>query len=197
MKGLIIFSMVVVMAACSTTHQYPNTPEGMAQQAENDLRKMDKESKKAAQAAYDQALFNQAVAALESREFVLEADRVDFKKGRFAYVNSSTNFVSMHGNRATIQFAFNSPYAGPNGIGGLTVDGTASNVQMKTDSKRNVTFSMMVQGTGVSANVTLRMIKDTNRCTAIVTPNFNSNRTTFTGVLYPESESNVYKGRAL
>jgi len=197
MKGLIIFSLILFMSACSTTSQYPNTPEGMAQRAENELKKMDKETKKAAQAAYDQALFNQAVAALEAREFVLEADRVDFKRGRFAYVNSSTNFVSMHGNKATIQFAFNSPYAGPNGIGGLTVDGTASNVKMNTDSKGNVTFSMMVQGVGVSANVTLRMIKDTNRCTAIVTPNFNSNRTTFTGILYPESESNVFKGRSL
>ncbi|MCD7976007.1 MAG: DUF4251 domain-containing protein [Tannerellaceae bacterium] len=197
MKGLIIFSLILFMSACSTTSQYPNTPEGMAQRAENELKKMDKETKKAAQAAYDQALFNQAVAALEAREFVLEADRVDFKRGRFAYVNLSTNFVSMHGNKATIQFAFNSPYAGPNGIGGLTVDGTASNVKMNTDSKGNVTFSMMVQGVGVSANVTLRMIKDTNRCTAIVTPNFNSNRTTFTGILYPESESNVFKGRSL
>ena len=59
----------------------------------------------------------------------------------------------MKGDRATIQLAFNTAAAGPNGIGGITVDGSASNIEMKTDKKGNVTFSMMVQGVAVSANV--------------------------------------------
>ena len=109
----------------------------------------------------------------------------------------STNFVSMKGDRATIQLAFNTAAAGPNGIGGITVDGSASNIEMKTDKKGNVTFSMMVQGVAVSANVTIRMVKGTNKCTATVSPNFNSNRISFTGYLYPSDQSNVFKGRAI
>ena len=125
------------------------------------------------------------------------AERVEFKRGQFVYVTPSTNFVSMKGDRATIQLAFNTAAAGPNGIGGITVDGSASNIEMKTDKKGNVTFSMMVQGVAVSANVTIRMVKGTNKCTATVSPNFNSNRISFTGYLYPSDQSNVFKGRAI
>ncbi len=151
----------------------------------------------AAIAAEDRAWFDLAVQALNERDFVLEADRVDFRRGRFAYVNANTNFISLNGNRATIQMAFNSPYAGPNGIGGITVDGSASNVKMERDKNGNITFSMMVQGVAVSANVTFQMMKGTNKCTATVTPNFNSNRITFTGSLFPTSQSNVFKGRSI
>lgn len=56
---------------------------------------------------------------------------------------------------------------------------------------------MMVQGVAISANVTIRMVKGTNKCTATVSPNFNSNRISFTGYLYPSDQSNVFKGRAI
>lgn len=173
----------------------------MAQQdkaAEKAAKKAEKEAKKAAEAAEQMALFEQGgVQALKEKDFVLEAERVEFKRGQFVYVTPSTNFVSMKGDRATIQLAFNGPVSGPNGIGGITVDGSASNIEMKTDKKGNVTFSMMVQGVAVSANVTIRMVKGTNKCTATVSPNFNSNRISFSGYLYPSDQSNVFKGRAI
>ena len=162
-----------------------------------EAKKAEKEAKKAAEAAEQMALFEQGVQALKEKDFVLEAERVEFKRGQFVYVTPSTNFVSMKGDRATIQLAFNTAAAGPNGIGGITVDGSASNIEMKTDKKGNVTFSMMVQGVAVSANVTIRMVKGTNKCTATVSPNFNSNRISFTGYLYPSDQSNVFKGRAI
>jgi len=147
--------------------------------------------------AEQDAIYEKAIQALNNREFVLEADRITFKYGRFAYVNSSTNFISLHGDKATVQLAFNSPYAGPNGIGGITVDGRASNIKMETDKKGNVTFSMSVQGVGISANVSFDMVQGTNECSATVTPNFSSNRITFSGELYNENESSVFKGRSL
>lgn len=55
------------------------------------------------------ALFEQGVQALKEKDFVLEAERVEFKRGQFVYVTPSTNFVSMKGDRATIQLAFNGP----------------------------------------------------------------------------------------
>lgn len=152
---------------------------------------------KAANDAEQKAWFDKAVQALNDREFVLEADRITFKRGNFAYVNANTNFVSMHGNKATIQLAFNSPYAGPNGIGGITVDGSATNVKMETDKKGNVTFSMSVSGIGVSANVVIEMVNGSNKCSATVYPNFSGNRITFSGDLYSEDDSNVFKGRVL
>lgn len=192
MKRVLLLLAVLLFSAGSGTM--------MAQQdkaAQKAAKKAEKAAKKAAEEAENMALFEQAVQALNSKDFVLEADRVEFKRGRFVYVTPSTNFVSMDGNRATIQLAFNGAYAGPNGIGGITVEGNASNVEMKTDKKGNVTFSMMVQGVAVSANVTFRMAKGSNKCTATVSPNFNSNRISFTGTLYPTEQSNVFKGRSI
>ena len=96
-----------------------------------------------------------------------------------------------------VQTAFNTPYPGPNGIGGVTVDGNSSDMKMNIDKKGNVMYEMNVQGVAVSARVTFRMAKGTNKCTATVSPNFNSNRISFTGNLYPSSESNVFKGRSI
>lgn len=188
-KVLVLLAVLLSLSSCMTSRQNQSM-DPAAQQA-------DKEAKKAAEEAEQMALFEQAVQALNDRDFVLEAERVEFKRGRFAYVTPSTNFVSLKGEKATIQLAFNGPFAGPNGIGGITVDGNASNVQMKTDKKGNITFSMMVQGVAVSANVTFRLMKGSNKCTATVSPNFNSNRVSFTGYLYPYDQSNVFKGRSI
>ena len=76
----------------------------MAQQdkaAEKAAKKAEKEAKKAAEAAEQMALFEQGVQALKEKDFVLEAERVEFKRGQFVYVTPSTNFVSMKGDRAT------------------------------------------------------------------------------------------------
>lgn len=171
----LLMSMTLVLSGCKT--QDPAVKE--AKNAEREFK------------------FQKAVEALNSQDFVLEADRINFKNGRYSYVSSNTNFISMSGDNATIQLAFNSPYAGPNGMGGITVEGRASNVKTKTDKKGNITFSMNVFGTGVSAIVTINMVAGSNQCTAIVTPNFNSRVITFSGYLYPKSESTVFKGRAL
>lgn len=154
-------------------------------------------AKKAAQ-QQEQAMWGQkAIQALNDRKFVLEADRIDFKNGRFAYVNANTNFISLHEDKATVQLAFTSQYAGPNGIGGITVEGTASNIKMTTDKKGNVTFTMMVQGIGISASVLINVYQGSNKCSATVSPNFNSNRIDFSGNLFDEQDSNVFKGRSL
>lgn len=197
MKKLLLLLTVMLFSAGTMMAQQDKSAQQAAKQAEKEAKKAEKEAKKANQDAEDAAWFEQAVQALTDRDFVLEADRVEFKRGRFAYVTPNTNFVSMKGDKATIQLAFNGAFSGPNGIGGITVDGTASNVEMKTDKKGNIAFSMMVQGVAVSANVTFRMVKGSNKCSATVSPNFNSNRLSFTGTLYPTSESNVFKGRSI
>lgn len=179
MKTIIILltAFLILFTGCKTTQLTP--------------------AQAAVKEAERRALNEAAIQALNDREFVLEADRIDFKRGRIAYVSANTNFISVHGNRATIQLAFNSPYAGPNGIGGITVEGSVSNFKMDTDRKGNINVSMMVQGTAVSALVNFQLTKESNICTATVSPNFNSNRISFSGYLYPESESNVFKGRSL
>lgn len=196
MKKIVLLLAVLLFGAGSMMAQQDKSAEKAAKQAEKEAKKAEKAAKKAAEEAEANALFEQAVQALKNKDFVLEADRIEFKRGSFVYVTPNTNFVSVKGEKATIQLAFNTPAAGPNGIGGITVDGTTSGVQMKTDKKETL-CTMNVQGVAVSARVTFRMAKGTNKCTATVSPNFNSNRISFTGNLYPSSESNVFKGRSI
>ncbi len=63
----------------------------------------------------DSVLHLGAVQALESGAFVVEVDRLIFKRGRTASVSSNTNFVSRDGDEAFVQIAFNTVLAGPNG----------------------------------------------------------------------------------
>lgn len=161
------------------------------------VKKVEKAAKKAADAAEQMALYNEAMEAINAKDFVLEAERIDFKRGNYVYVNSNVNFVSMKDNKATIQLAFNFAPSGPNGIGGITVEGIVSNPVIKTNKKGEVSLSMMVQGVAVSANVTIRMFRGSNKCTATVTPNFNGNRISFVGNLYQTEASNVFKGRSI
>lgn len=158
-------------------------------------KKEKKEMQKRMQAKLDSLNFERAVAALENHDFVLEADRLEFKRGETAYVSAGTNFVSLKGDEAVVQVA---PYnvGGPNGVGGITVEGRASDVEIKTDKRGNVSFSMNVLGSGISASVYLNLPVGGNNASVTVDPNFSSNRITLSGTLLPTEQSSVYQGRS-
>lgn len=156
-----------------------------------------KEEKKALQEKIDSIQHVEAMEAINAKQFTLEADQVVFKYGQTAYVTSNTNFVSVDGEDAVVQVAFNIPVAGPNGLGGVTVDGKVSSYEVKTDKKGTLYLSMNVMGVGISARLDISMPKDTNNATVTITPNFNSNRLTLNGVILPAYKSSVFKGRSI
>ena len=137
-----------------------------------------------------------AVKALDSLEFVLEADKLVFKYGDMAFVQSNTNFISLSDDKAVVQVA---PYnaGGPNGVGGITLEGRASNINMRTDKKGTITYSMNVQGAAISAVVTITMPKGTNEAIAVIEPTFSSNRITLSGRIVPKSASRVFMGTSI
>lgn len=151
---------------------------------------------KAEEQAADAVAYQQAVQALKNKQFVLEANQVIFRNGQSAYVTSNTNFVMMNGQRSTVQVAFNTPYPGPNGIGGVTVDGTTSDVKVTTDKRGNVNCNFSVQGIGISAQVFITLTNGGNNATVTINPNFNSNTLTLSGNLVPLNQSDVFKGRS-
>lgn len=140
---------------------------------------------------------NNATQAINSQDFVLEAEYIIPRSGRSIYVMSNTNFISVKNGKATIQLALSNQFLGPNGIGGITLDGTVTDSSIKTDKKGTLFYTMNVQGTGLSATVTFSMTKGTNRCSATVNPNFSGNIITFSGFVYPSSDSIIYKGTSL
>ena len=118
--------------------------------------------------------------ALQRKEFVLESDELTLKHGEHGYVNSTTNFIALHDGRATVQISPFQSGGGPNGVGGITVEGTPTGL--------NVT------GNGISAQVTVTLSPSDNRATATIIPNFNSLNVTLDGQLVPFKESSVFKG---
>jgi len=188
----IITLITLVLVSASTLMYAQSSSE--TRQAE---RKAQREAQKAREKAENERNYAIAVQALKEGKFVLEADQLVFKRGRSAFVSSTTNFVLMDGEHASVQIAANNALAGPNGIGGITVDGSRKEMKITTDKKGNVNCSFSVQGIGISAQVYITLTNGGNNASARISPNFNSNTLTLNGVLVPLSQSNVYKGQAL
>lgn len=188
----IITLITLVLVSASTLMYAQSSSE--TRQAE---RKAQREAQKAREKAENERNYTIAVQALKEGKFVLEADQLVFKRGRSAFVSSTTNFVLMDGEHASVQIAANNALAGPNGIGGITVDGSRKEMKITTDKKGNVNCSFSVQGIGISAQVYITLTNGGNNASARISPNFNSNTLTLNGVLVPLSQSNVYKGQAL
>ena len=182
MNRLIVIMTVLLVAIAASAQT----------KAERDARR--KEQKRL-EAIQDSINHVKAVYALENMDFVLEADQLQFKRGRSAFVSSSTNFVSLSDDMAVVQVA-SYRGGGPNGLGGITVEGRTSGMNIKTDKKGTVYFSMHVSGVGISASVRITLFKGSNEASVEVNPNFHSNRITLRGKLLPYSEAGVFKGFA-
>lgn len=139
----------------------------------------------------------QAAAAVLNRDFVLEADQVTFKNGNTVFVNSSTTFISVKGNRAVVQISPSNFSSGPNGVGGVTVDGSISGMQRMVDKKGRTTLSFNVMGIGINAQIEIYMTPGTNQASATIYPNFNSNTVWVEGEIVPYENSDVFEGMSL
>ena len=189
MKRIVSFIVVLAVAMCGMT-------QVMAQKSiTKEAKKVEREIKKQERLAQDaEEEFNAAVQAINNQSFVLEANNIQPMNGQVFYVNSNTNFVSLNDGQAMVQIASNSPYPGPNGLGGITVQGSASNIQTKQDDKGNVYLNMNVQGVFISATVSLMLTNGTNNATVTVDPNFSGRNLRMTGTLLPYSQSNIFQG---
>ena len=139
----------------------------------------------------------QAAAAVLNRDFVLEAVQVTFKNGNTVFVNSSTTFISVKGNRAVVQISPSNFSSGPNGVGGVTVDGSISGMQRMVDKKGRTTLSFNVMGIGINAQIEIYMTPGTNQASATIYPNFNSNTVWIEGEIVPYENSDVFEGMSL
>lgn len=160
------------------------------------------EVKKAARAAHKKAMeiqqqqmFDQAVQCLKDGSFVIEVDQLIFPKGLTRFVSSLTNFVSMNEGKAVIQIATSNFSPGPNGVGGISVEGNVSDIKMSTSKRGVVHYNFLDQGIAVSANVNIQLSGGGNRATVTVYPNFSNNNITMTGKIVPYGQSQVFQGR--
>ena len=139
----------------------------------------------------------QAIAAVRNKDFVLAVDNVTFPSGSTVFVNSTTNFISVKGNRAVVQISPSNYASGPNGLGGVTVDGIVSGYQITTGRKGNLNLSYNVSGIGISAQIEVYIVPGSTYTQATIYPNFNSNTLWLSGTLMPYENSDVMEGNSL
>ena len=167
-----------------------------ARAARREALKKERAERKALEAQQDSVAYFKAVEALKIGSFVLEADFVTFPSGLTRYVSSNTNYVQVDNGEGIVQTAFNNfAYTpGPNGLGGVTVEGKISGLQMKEDKDGNYYYNYTIQGIAISATVFITLTGGTNQASVQISPNFNSNNMTMTGRLLPLDESDVFQG---
>lgn len=167
-----------------------------ARAARREAMKQERAARKALEAQQDSIAYLKAIQALKTGAFVLEADNIMFPNGIVRYVSSNTNYVQVDDGEGIVQTAFSnftfSP--GPNGLGGVTVQGKISGWEMKEDKDGNYYCNYSIQGIAVSATVFVTLTSGTNQASVQISPNFNNNNMTMTGQLLPLDESDVFQG---
>ncbi len=184
---------MTLSAHAQTERRIYTSSEFKAMQDRAKKQKLTREQRRQLQAAQDSVDFVNAYAALENLNFVMEAERLIFKRGETAIVSPITNFISLKDDKAVVQIA---PFRGPgaNGVGGITLTGKATNIKIKTNKRGVTTFSMDVIGRGISAIIELNLYQGGNKADVLISPLFNSEKLKLDGNIVPCEESRIFQG---
>ena len=191
-----LFIMLSILTTGSITAQTQET-NGEQPMTAKEARKAERAIRRKIVAEQNEKEFQIALQALKDQSFVVEVDQLIFPRGMTKFVPSMTNFVSVNDGTAVIQITTSNFNPGPNGIGGITLDGSPSNVTISTDKKGVVYYNFVDQGIAVSATVNIQMIPGSNRATVTIYPNYSNNVLTMTGTIVPYDDSTIYKGMAI
>lgn len=191
-----LFIMLSILTTGSITAQAQET-NGEQPMTAKEARKAERAIRRKIVAEQNEKEFQIALQALKDQSFVVEVDQLIFPRGMTKFVPSMTNFVSVNDGTAVIQITTSNFNPGPNGIGGITLDGSPSNVTISTDKKGVVYYNFVDQGIAVSATVNIQMIPGSNRATVTIYPNYSNNVLTMTGTIVPYDDSTIYKGMAI
>ena len=191
-----LFIMLSVLTTGSITAQTQET-NGEQPMTAKEARKAERAIRRKIVAEQNEKEFQIALQALKDQSFVVEVDQLIFPRGMTKFVPSMTNFVSVNDGTAVIQITTSNFNPGPNGIGGITLDGSPSNVTISTDKKGVVYYNFVDQGIAVSATVNIQMIPGSNRATVTIYPHYSNNVLTMTGTIVPYDDSTIYKGMAI
>ena len=159
--ALLLFAVATAQAQTEKRIYTQSERESMSPNGQKE-----RERRKQLEAMEDSLNFVRAVEAIEKLDFVLEANRLTFKRGQSVFVNSTTNFVALQDEHATVQVAPFYGGGGPNGVGGTTLDGRASNIILRTDKNTFLTINTL------ALDNSRLMIMDSNRLDRAVSDTF-------------------------
>ena len=193
MKKSITFVACIMLAAFGTTCLAQTDQQGKTRK---ELRDEKRAQYKAEEKLMNELDYRNAATAIKNQQFVVEADQLILRNGQNVFVNSGTNFLLVNKEKGTVQVAFNTALSGPNGIGGITVDGGISGMKTETDKHGNINCSFSIQGAGISAQIFVKLYYGSNEANVTISPNFNSNDLSMSGELVSIDDSTIFKGYA-
>lgn len=190
---LFVFTLCLQTTVFGQKNKMSRAEREAAWRAER-LRK--REAERARIAVEDSTLFAQAVAALQSGSWALEASNITFNNGITRFVTSSTNYVAVNAGQGTVQTAFNNTNVGsPNGLGGVTLEGSVWGERLGKDADGNIFYSCSIQGSGISAVIYVTLTANSNQASARVNANYSGNFMVFNGLLYPYNSAGIFEGQ--
>lgn len=182
MKRILVVIVAIMMAI-------PVFSQELSKKEQKKLQKELKKEQKAEEATRKALIVGLMV---EHRKFVLEANRLQDKRGKTLNVSSMINFIACDSVNGVIQIGSNS-YVGANGVGGITVEGPVSNYEYELNEK-NQTYTVSYNVRSPSGMYDVRMsINSEGRADATISSNWPG-RVHYSGYLVPPSVSKVYKG---
>lgn len=194
--GALLAMAIILPAAAQELQQVTGIPE-------NETKEERKAREKKLEELRDSIAFVEAKMAIDSSYFVITADRIMLdNRINVMAPESSTNFILVQGDKAIVQLALSKAHPGLNGLGGITVDGTIGGRKIKTTKKGDIYYTFNVNGTGISAQVTITVYKNSNQSMVYISPNFHSNTLTVYGPLIPYDHygtrnNKIFKGRSI
>ena len=197
-RALFLTTLVSMLLASTVTYAQRRDADCCKRSEREKAWRMERQRRRAESRAIEQrqdsVAYQAALEALKTGSWVLEANNINFSNGVTRFVSSGTNYISSDEGDGVIQTAFANFTYSPNGLGGVTLQGDISNVRLSTDSDGNVYYSFAIQGSALSATVSLTLTAGTNQASATVNPNFSGRSITFDGYLVPYSQSAVFEG---
>lgn len=194
--GALLAMAIILPAAAQELQQVTGIPE-------NETKEERKAREKKLEELRDSIAFVEAKMAIDSSYFVITADRIMLdNRINVMAPESNTNFILVQGDKAIVQLALSKAHPGLNGLGGITVDGTIGGRKIKTSKKGDIYYTFNVNGTGISAQVTITVYKNSNQSMVYISPNFHSNTLTVYGPLIPYDHygtrnNKIFKGRSI
>ena len=181
----LLISFVLVLGAYSQ--------EEVQQLSKKELKKLQKEQKKADQTAEEERMAEVTNFMVHQQQFVLEADYLSDKYGQRAPVTPTINFVLVDSLVGTVQFG-SAEQIGYNGVGGLTVDGRVTKYEYQVVGKKEDSYSirMILMASIGTYDITL-MVNSQGFADATIRGNW-SGQLNYHGKLVPLTLSRVYKG---
>lgn len=168
----------------------------VAQTSGKEQRKIERAEKKRLKEEARKKEHESLMSMVQDQAFVLEAYTLTGRNMNRYQVAPNTNFVSVEGDRLTVQTAngFNFGY---NGLGGITINGTITDYKV-LPSKNNKSISVLIQFTSplVGQSVLNLNINSGGNSSAFVRDNWGG-RVTFQGQIVELEESGVFEGQSI